>query len=115
MRSAVKSVKDGSKGLQSKGKTAYKEMRSKMKNSASNLDQISQSSQSSLQFNRQESSSAPNSPRHSRKFRRELSLTSSGTIFKGHSFYCSLIHEFYFIESSSYGDDHRNFDNASEG
>ena len=75
MRSAVKSVKDGSKGLQTKGKSAYKEMRSKMKNSASNLDQISQSS---LQFDRQESSSAPNSPNRSRKFRRELSLTSSG-------------------------------------
>ena len=41
MRSAVKSVREGGKGLQHRGKSAYREIRSKMKNSASNLDQMS--------------------------------------------------------------------------
>ena len=41
MKSAVKSVKDGSKGLQSKSKSAYREMKSKMKNSSSHLDAAS--------------------------------------------------------------------------
>ena len=39
VKSAVKSVRESGRGLQHKGKSAYKEMRSKMKTSASNLDE----------------------------------------------------------------------------
>ncbi len=35
MKSAVKSVRDGGRGLQHRGKSAYREMRSKMRNSSS--------------------------------------------------------------------------------
>ena len=38
MKSAVKSVRTGGRGIQHRGKTVYRDVRSKMKNSSSNLD-----------------------------------------------------------------------------
>ena len=38
IKSAAKSVRTGGRGIQHRGKTVYRDVRSKMKNSSSNLD-----------------------------------------------------------------------------
>lgn len=81
MRSAVKSVREGGKGLQSRGKSAYREIlkqttSKQMKNSASNLEAMHiEDSDIGLSS----SASAPSSP-SDRKANRKLSITSSGNL-----------------------------------